>query len=117
MGKAAVVVNSDSEDLEVDFPHHPPNQPQDIPAEQPQGPNPTENIPAEEPHEPDLPLDIEGPEGPQQPVNVPVGEAEQSQESNNLNPLPEQPPVSMANNQLNWSHFKPDFSGKPEEDA
>ena len=23
----------------------------------------------------------------------------------------------MANNQLNWSHFKPDFSGKPEEDA
>ena len=22
----------------------------------------------------------------------------------------------MANNQLNWSHFKPDFSGKPEED-
>ena len=23
----------------------------------------------------------------------------------------------MANNQLNWSHFKSDFSGKPEEDA
>ena len=23
----------------------------------------------------------------------------------------------MANYQLNWSHFKPDFSGKPEEDA
>ena len=23
----------------------------------------------------------------------------------------------MANNQLNWSHFKPDFSGKPEEDV
>ena len=23
----------------------------------------------------------------------------------------------MANNQLNWSHFKPDFSRKPEEDA
>ena len=23
----------------------------------------------------------------------------------------------MANNQLNGSHFKPDFSGKPEEDA
>ena len=23
----------------------------------------------------------------------------------------------MANNQLNWSQFKPDFSGKPEEDA
>ena len=25
--------------------------------------------------------------------------------------------MPMANNQLNWSHFKPDFSGKPEEDA
>ena len=25
--KAVVVVSSDSEDLEVDFPHHPPNQP------------------------------------------------------------------------------------------
>ena len=23
----------------------------------------------------------------------------------------------MANNQLNWSHFRPEFSGKPEEDA
>ena len=23
----------------------------------------------------------------------------------------------MANNQLNWSHFKPDFSGKAEEDT
>ena len=23
----------------------------------------------------------------------------------------------MANDQLNWSHFKPDFLGKPEEDA
>ena len=23
----------------------------------------------------------------------------------------------MANNQLNWSHFKPDFSGKPEENV
>ena len=25
--------------------------------------------------------------------------------------------MPMANNQLNWSHFKPDFSGKPEEDT
>ena len=45
-GKAVVVVRSDLEDLEVDFPHHPPNQPQDIPAEQPQEPNPPVNIPS-----------------------------------------------------------------------
>ena len=120
--KAVVVVSSDPEDLEVDFPQHPPNQPQDIPAEQPQEPNPPVDIPAEEPQGPNHPLDIpaEGPgepEGPQQPVNVPAGEAEPSQETNSLNPLLEQPPIPMANNQLNWSHFKPDFSGKPREDV
>ena len=80
------------------------------------------NIPSEELQEPDHPLDIlvggpGEPEGPQQPVSIPMGEAEQPQEPNNPNPLPEQPPIPMANNQLNWSHFKPDFSGKPEEDA
>ena len=121
-GKAAVVVSSDSEDLEVNFPNHPPNQPQDIPAEQPQGPNPPADIPAKEPQEPDHPLDVpvegpEEPEEPQQPANIPAGDAEQPQEPNNPNPLPEQPPVPMANNQLNWSHFKPDFSGKLKEDA
>ena len=47
LGKAVAVVSSDSEDLEVDFPNHPPNQPQDILAEQPQGPNPPKDIPAE----------------------------------------------------------------------
>ena len=46
-----------------------------------------------------------------------MGEAEPPQEPNNPDPLPEQLPIPMANNQLNWSHFKPDFSGKPEEDA
>ena len=45
--KAVAVVSSDSEDLEVDFPNHPPNQPQDILAEQPQGPNPPADIPIE----------------------------------------------------------------------
>ena len=74
-GKAAKVISSESEDSEVDFPHLPPNQPLDIPAEEP-----------EEPEEP-----------------------------NNCNPLPVNPPIPMANNQLNWSHFKPDFSGKPED--
>ena len=50
-------------------------------------------------------------------MNVPVGEADPPQKPNNPDPLPEQPPMPMANNQLNWSHFKPDFLGKPEEDA
>ena len=92
-GKTTIVISSDSEESsgEVDFPHFPTNQPV--------------NLPAEEPEEPNQPLDIpaEGPEEPDQP--------------NNPNPLPENLPVPMANNHLNWSHCKLDFSGKPEEDT
>ena len=43
--KAVEVVSSDSEDLEVDFPHHHPNQPHEVPTDSPQEPNP----PAENP--------------------------------------------------------------------
>ena len=82
LGKVVIVVSSDSEDLEVDFPHHPPNQPVDTPAEEPQEPT--------------------------QPLHIPAEEARELQEPNQ--------PVPMANNHFNWSHFKPDFSGKPEED-
>ena len=87
-GKSAIVIISDSEESsgEVDFPHYPPNQPV--------------NLPAEEPEEPNQPLDIPA-EGP--------GE---TKEPNYPNPLPENPPVPMANNQLIWSHFKPDFFRK-----
>ena len=37
--KAVAVVSSDSEELEVDFPHYHPNQPHEVPAELPQQPN------------------------------------------------------------------------------
>ena len=40
-GKAAIVISSDSEDSEVDFPHHPPNEPLDVPAEEPEEPKST----------------------------------------------------------------------------
>ena len=90
LGKTTIVIISDSEESsgEVNFPHFPPNQPVDLPAE--------------EPEEPNQPLDIsaEGPKEPDQP--------------NNLNPLPQNLPIPMANNHLNWSHFKPDFSVKSE---
>ena len=92
LGKTTIVISSDSEASlgEVDFPHFPPNQPLDLSTEEPEQLN--------------QPLDIlaEGPEEPDQP--------------NNPYPLPENPPIPMANNHLNWSHFKPDFSGKLEED-
>ena len=95
LGKTAIVITSDSEASlgEVDFPHFPnlPNQPLDLPAEEQEQPNQPPDIPAEGPEEPDQP--------------------------NNPNPLPENPPIPMADQHLNWSHFKPDFSGKPEEDV
>ena len=42
---------------------------------------------------------------------------EQPQNPGNPNPLPVKPLIPMANNQLNWSHFRPEFSGTPSEDA
>ena len=42
---------------------------------------------------------------------------EQPQNPGNPDPLPVQPPTPMANNQLNWSHFRTEFSGTPNEDV
>ena len=114
--KAAVVVSSDSEDLEVAFPHHPPNQSHKIPTELSQKPNPPADTAAEEQQEPDHPVDILI-EEPHHPAHIPAGDAEQPQEPGNPNPLPVQRPIPMADNQLNWSYFRPEFSGKPKEDA
>ena len=93
---------------------------------------------------PDLPpLDVEQGNNilenlPNQPLDIPVGEENQqnqaeepnqvlnqpldlpTEEPNQPKPpnLPANPPDPMANQQeLNWSYFKPEFSGKPEEDA
>ena len=111
---AVVVVSLDSEDLEVDFPHYHPNQSHKIPTELPQQPNPPPDAPAEEQQELDHPANdlIE-----EHPVNTPAEDVQQPQNPGNPDPLPVQPPMPMANNQLNWSHFRPEFSGTPNEDA
>ena len=106
--KAVPVVSSDSEDLEVDFPHYCPNQPHKVPAELPQQPNPPADAPAEEQQELDHPTD-DPIEEPHHPTNIPAEDIEQPQNPGNPNPLPVQPPIPMANNQLNWSHFRPEF--------
>ena len=75
---------------EVNFPNLPiPNQPLDLPAEEQVQLN--------------------------QPLDVPAEEPEQPEQPNNPNPLPENLPIPMANQHLNWPHFKPNFSGKPED--
>ena len=55
--EAAAVVSSDSEDLEVDLPHYPPNQCHEIPTDLPQEPNPPADAPAEEQQELNPPAD------------------------------------------------------------
>ena len=105
--KPIVVVSLDSVDLEVDFPNYHPNQPQQVPINIPQEPNPPADAPVEEQqeHEPHV----------NNPADAPVGDAEEPQNPDNLNTVPVQPSILMANNQLNWSHFRPEFSGKPKE--
>ena len=86
LGKTAIVISSDSEASlgETDFPHLPiPNQPLDLPAEEQEQPNQPLDVPAEEPEQP-----------------------------NNPNHEPGNLPIPMANQYLNWSHFKPDFFRK-----
>ena len=107
-------MSSDLEDLEVDFPHYHPNQPHKVPAELPQQPYPPADASTEEQQELDHPTDdlIE-----EHPTNTLVEDVEQPQNPGNLDPLPVQPSMPMANNQLNWSHFRPEFSGIPNEDV
>ena len=104
-------MSSDSEDLEVDFPHYPTNQPDEVPTDLPQEPNPAADVPVERPGE------AEEQQEPQHPMHIPIEDVEQPQDPGNPNPIPVQPPIPMANNQLNWSHFRPEFSGTPNEDA
>ena len=114
--KQIEVVSSDSEDLEVDFPNYCPNQPHEVLDEIPQEPNPPAKAPVEEQQEQDPHIDTPIEEL-HHLANVPVGDAEEPQNPGNLNLIPAQPPILMANNQLNWSHFRPEFSGKPKEDV
>ena len=114
--KPIEVVSSDSEDLEVDFLNYHPNQPHQVLAEIPQEPNPPAKAPVEEQQEQEPHVDAPIEEL-HHLMNVPVGDAGEPQNPGNLNPIPAQPPILMANNQLNWSHFRPEFSGKPKEDV
>ena len=107
--KQIEVVSSDSEDLEVDFPNYCPNQPHEEP--NPPAEAPAEEQQVQEPHV-DAPI-----KELHHLTNILVGDAGEPQNPGNPNLIPTQPPVLMANTQLNWSHFRPEFSGKPEENV
>ena len=101
-------------DLEQDnIQLNPPNQPQDLPAgeenqqHQVEEANQVPNLPPE-PEELDQ---VEQPNPPPNPLNQPN---QLNQSPNSVQNLP----AAMAHpQQLNWSYFKPEFSGKAEEDT
>ena len=115
------VIEIHSDNLDIEFPFYPDRLP-DLPPMEVEQPNPTDQQdqgvnqpPAEEQlnQVPNQPLDAPT-EDQIQPLDAPV------EEPNQLN-QPNQPPIlpdPMANQQqLNWSHFKPEFAGKADEDA
>ena len=116
LNKAVTVVSLDSEDLEVDFPHYSPNQPHEVPVDLPQENNPPADVPVEEQQKPDYPAGAPI-EEPHHPAHAPVEDVEPPQDPGNPNPILVEPPIPMANNQLNWSHFRQEFSGTPSEDV
>ena len=98
-------------DLEPDNkPLNPPNQPQNLPVVE----DNNQQYQIEELHLPPEPEELEQPNLlPIQPIQL-VQPNQPNQPPNQVQNLP----VAMAQpQQLNWSYFKPEFSGKPEEDA
>ena len=98
--------------VEPDQVHNPqlnsPNQPLDIPME---GEN--QQNQAEEPKQvPNLPPNQEPNQEADQPPNQPN---QPSQPKQPPNPPPNLPALMANQQQLNWSYFKPEFSGKPED--
>ena len=93
---------------ETQGPLYPPDQLPDIPPDQPnQPPNNPPNQPNPPANPPNPPANPPPNPPPNQPPNAPA---------NPPNPMqPQNPPPQVP--QLNWSYFKPEFSGKPEEDA
>ena len=102
-GRVVVVPVVPVDQLEDQAPLYPPNQLPDIPPNQPdQQPNNPPNPPNPPPNPQNPPPNL-----PNQPPNPPA---------NPPNPMqPQNPPPQVP--QLSWSYFKPEFSGKPEEDV
>ena len=95
---------------------YPPNQPDHLPEQQPNIPNPSPlpTIPAhlQIPPNPPPPPPIH-PNLPPNPPNLPPNPP--TPPPNPEDPM--NPPNPPQLQQLNWSYFKPEFSGKSEEDA
>ena len=101
---------------EDQVPLYAPDQPNQLPVNPPDPPNPPPIPPNLPPNQPDQP-----PNNPPNPSNPPpllpnLPPNLPNPPANPPNPMQPQHPSSQVP-QLNWSYFKPELSGKPEEDA
>ena len=119
------VIEIESDNSDIEFPFHSKGLPGLPPVEpdQPNLPTGQQNQVANLPPIQEQANQVEQPnqepnQVPNQPLDAP---AEEPNQPHQLNLPPNQPtnlPDPMANQQqLNWSYFKPEFAGKPEEDA
>ena len=92
-------MSSDSEDLEVDFPHYHPNQPQKVPTDLPKEPNPPADVPVEGPGE------AGEQQEPQHSMHIPVEDIEQPQDPGNPHPIPVQPPSANSKQPIKLVSF------------
>ena len=99
---------------EKEFPFYPLELP-DLPPVEVEQPNQVEQLSQESNQVPNQPLDTPA-EEPNQPLDAPTEEPNPQNQSNQQNQLPNVPDP-MANQQLNWSYYKPEFAGKADEDA
>ena len=98
-------------DLEQDnMTLNPPNQPKNLPAGE-------DNNQKHQVKEPNLPPKLEVLEQPNPPPIQPIQFIQPNQPNQPLKMVQYLPVVMVQPQQLNWSYFKQEFSGKPEEDA
>ena len=119
------VIEIESDNSDIEFPFHPERLP-DLPPVEPDQPSlPTnhqnqEANPSpiqEQPNQVEQ-LNQEPNQVPNKPLDSPMEEPNQPQQPSLPPNQPPNLPDPIANQQqLNWSYFKPEFAGKPEEDA
>ena len=119
------VIEIESDNSDIEFPFHPKRLPDLPPVEPDQSDLPTgqQNQAANMPPIQEQPNQVEQPnqepnQVPNQPLDAPTEEPNQPHQPNLPPDQPPNLPDPMANKQqLNWSYFKPEFAGKPEEDV
>ena len=117
------VIEIDSDNSDIEFPFHSEGLPDLPPVEQEQSNLPTgqQNQVANLPPVQEQPNQVEQPnqepnQVPNQPVDAPAEEPNQPHQHNLPPDQPPNLPDLVANQQqLNWSYFKPEFAGKPED--